>query len=477
VHVNGARARRQTGVSSKADSQTFMLGDDTRAAQEQLSSRTTTVKSNPLVAPLLWAALYFIFGYFSYSLNGSYVATGYIWLPAGITVSALLLSPPARWFAVLVLLLAAQILLGWLEQRELWRIALLALNEIGVAALVVWRVRRTPLPMAGLHFVRGLLMIAVGTSLISAVIGAVWFALQQDAPFWPTLRVWFLSDLVGILIITPVLAAWSRFSVTRCGGIARSEFLLGLLAFFGVLLSAYVAFDSEFDRWLLDISFSSTYVPLFFIALVTLLWGGRGGALSVAALALIAFVYNARGQGPFAELVQLHSTNALLEMQVYLAVASLLSLLISALKTTREQLHEQVARWKSEVEVALSVSRQLVYSIDPQALTVSWSGDVEAVLGVPRQQLASLAQVLVLVHPLDQHRLRQRWLEPDAQNDHEEPYQGSRPDMPFRLQLNAGRLLTVTDMSYSLRDASGNLTLIAGAWRFDATTSNSEWAR
>lgn len=418
------------------------------------------MKSNNLVAPLLWAVVYFVFGYVSHALNGSFVATGYIWLPAGITVAALLLTPGARWFPLLVLLFAAQIFLGWLEHRELWRMALFALDEIGVAAIAVSLVRRAPFPMEGLYFVRGLLMVGVGASMVSALFGAGWFVLTQNTPFWPTLRVWAMSDLVGILIMTPVLASWSQFRATRSGGIARTEFLLGLAAFIAVVASAYLAFDSELDRLIFDIDFSTTYLPLFFIALVALLWGGRGGALSVAVLSLMAFVYNSLGHGPFVELVQLNSSNALLELQVYLAVASLLSLLISALKTTREQLHEDVARWKSEVELALTVSRQLVYSINPQRQSVTWSGDAQSLLGVAIDKMQTLAEVLALVHPLDQQRLRQRWLEDDSNE--------VREDMPFRLLLADGRVIGVTDMSRSLLDPDDSLVMVAGTWHINA---------
>ncbi|WP_231502275.1 MASE1 domain-containing protein [Herbaspirillum sp. RV1423] len=416
------------------------------------------MESNNLVAPLLWAALYFVFGFLSHALNGSFVATGYIWLPAGITVSALLLTPTARWFPLVVLLFAAQILLGWLEHRELWRMALFCFDEIGVAAIAVWQVRRAPFPMEGLYFVRGLLMVGVGASVISGIFGAAWFVMTQETPFWPTLRAWALSDLVGILIMTPVLVGWSQFRATRSGGIARTEFLLGLAAFIAVIVSGYVAFDSDLDRVIFDIDFASTYVPLFFIALVALLWGGRGGALAVAVLSLMAFVYNSLGRGPFAELVQLHSSNALLELQIYLAVASMLSLLISALKTTREQLHENVARWKSEVELALGVSRQLVYTIDPVRKTFAWNGNVAGMLDRPAEQLSTLDQVLALLHPLDQARLRQRWFD-DAGDE--------RASMKFRLQLSAGRTITVTDMSRSLLDPDDSPSIIAGVWHVD----------
>ncbi|KAF1048166.1 MAG: hypothetical protein GAK35_00390 [Herbaspirillum frisingense] len=413
------------------------------------------MKSNYLVAPLAWAVVYFLFGFASHELNGAFIASGYIWLPAGITVGALLLTPTARWFPLLVLLVAAQVLLGWVEQRDLLRMMLFSLNEIGVAAIAVWLVRRAPFPMEGLYFVRGLLLIGVGASVVSGIFGAGWFQVMQGVSFWQTLRIWSLSDLVGILIMTPVLAGWSQFRATRSGGIARTEFLLGLASFAAMVLSAYVAFDSDLDRIIFDIDFATTYVPLFFLALVTILWGGRGGALSVAVLSLMAFVYNSLGRGPFVQLVQLHSSNALLELQVYLAVASLLSLLISALKTTREQLHEDVARWKNEVELSLSASRQLAYTLDPQKLSFTWSGDVETLLGQPAARVQTLEQVLKLISPLDQARLRQRWLD-GADGD-------ERADMPFRLQAGGE---VVLDMSRSLLDAEDRLAVVAGVWRF-----------
>lgn len=319
--------------------------------------------SSSLAAPLAWAVLYFLFGFVSYRLNGAIIVSGYIWLPAGITMAALLLTPTARWFALLVLLAAAQVMLGWIEQRALWRMLLLAGAEIGVAAVVVWWARRAsvlraPLssisaipapaaaPMPDWPFVRGLLIVALGASLASGLLGASWFATTQGLPFWHTLRTWSLSDLVGMLVMTPLLAAWLPWPAGAAAPgkaiMARTEFLLGLASFLAMLGAAWLVFGSQLDRLLLDIHFSTTYLPLLFIALVTLLWGGRGGSLAVFCLALIAFFYQSAGRGPFMELLQLHASNALLELQVYLAVAALLSLLIGALQSTREQLRAQL---------------------------------------------------------------------------------------------------------------------------------------
>lgn len=419
------------------------------------------MKKNNFIAPILWAILYFLFGFLSHALNGPFVASGHIWLPAGITVGALLLTPTKRWPALLVALTVAQVLLGLTEHRDIFRMVLFSLDEIGVAAIAVWLVRRAPFPMEGLYFLRGLLMVGVGASLVSALFGAAWFALTQDMSFWKTLRVWAFADLVSMLILTPVLAGWSQFRALRSGGIAKTEFILGLLAFLAMVGSTYLAFDSDLDYFVLDINFSATYLPLFFVALVTLLWGGRGGALSVVVLSLMAFTYNALGRGPFIELGKVNASNDLQELQLFLAVASLLSLLISALKSTREQLYEQASHHINEVQMALSGSRQLFYCINPQKGSVVWNGDVESLLSQSAAGLDSLEQVLALVHPEDRERLRARWIGDAGVHD------VNASSLTFRLVLpQRTGVVKVVDMSRHLLDAQDHLTVTAGAWHF-----------
>ncbi|WP_211473963.1 MASE1 domain-containing protein [Collimonas humicola] len=414
--------------------------------------------TNQSVIALLWGLLYLVMGYTSHQLNGPIAATGYIWLPAGVTVAAFMLTRTARWLPVIIGFVLAQLLLGWIENRDLLRVTLFALDEIGVAAIAVALVRMTQLPMEGLYFVRGLLIAGVACSTVSAAIGAAWFLIVKDVPFWPTARIWAASDLVGILIVTPVLAGWSRFHAMRSGGMDRSDFLLGLAAFIALGVTAYLIFDGHtLSNFSAGVNFALTYVPLFFAAVVTLLWGGRGGSLAVAMLAFFALLNTVQGEGPFAAFADTYSKHSLLEAQLYLAVAALLCLLISALKTTREQLHEDAAQWKSDVELALTVSRQLVYSMDPHSRKLCWNGDLQGLLGLPANAFSELDQVLAHVHPDDREQLRSRWLD-DMDDD-------VRPDLRFRLLLPVGHTTEMTDMSAVLLDADESVAMVAGAWR------------
>lgn len=415
---------------------------------------------NHLITSLPWGLLYLVMGHMSHQLNGPIAATGYIWLPAGVTMAAFMLNDTARWPPLIAGFVLAQLALGWLEGSDLLRMLLFAFDEIGIAAITVALVRMARLPMEGLFFVRYLLLAGVACSTVSATIGAAWYWIVLDVPFWPTAYVWAASDLVGILIVTPVLAGWSRFRATRSGGMDRSDFLLGLAAFIALGATAFAIFDgTDVNGLPIGINFALTYVPLFFAAIVALLWGGRGGSLAVAVLAFFALFNTVQGAGPFAALADRYGSHSLLEAQLYLAVAALLCLLISALKTTREQLHENAAHWKSDVELALTASRQLVYNVDQHRKKLCWNGDLEEMLGVAAAAFSELDQVLLHVHPDDREQLRSRWLD-ETDDD-------TRPGLDFRLLLPAGRVSNVTDISAALLDVDETVAMIAGAWRFN----------
>ncbi len=413
------------------------------------------VQSNELAAPLAWAVAYLLAGLACLHLHGAIFAGGHVWLPVGITVAALWLTPLQRWFALLVLVIAVQVGLGALEQRELWRVLLLACNETGVAAVAVALLRRRPLPLSGLAFVRALLLVAGGASLASALLGAAWQQMTQGLPFASSLRLWVFSELVGILLVTPALLLCVPGARAHPRGIARSEFLIGLVCLAGMVLTAYLTFNSDLDRKLLDIEFSTSYLPLLLLALLTLAWGARSGAWAALVLALLAMVYDARGSGPFVKLVQLHASNALLELQVYLAVAALLALFIGAFKTRRGQQLEEAERSRRELHLSLAASRQVAYVFDVQTRCFTWQGDVAGVLGLPAAAAQTLDQVLALVSPLDQARLRQRCLDGD------DPVRSVQ--MPVRLQ--DGR--AVLDRSRPLPRSRDAGPRVGGVWLID----------
>lgn len=419
------------------------------------STKDCTVPSNELAAPLAWAVSYFLVGLLSHYGAGSLYGNGHVWLPAGITVAALWLLPKARWFALLVLLVAAQVALGALTHRELWRILLLAFNETGVAALAVTMLRSRPHALSGPGFVRDLLLVASGAAVVSGVLAAAWLQLTQGAQLVPAMRLWTLSELVGILVMAPPLVFCSSAARAHPQGIGRPEFLVGLASLVLMLAALYVAFNSDLDRKVLDVNFGTTYVPLLFLALLTVAWGARSGAWAVLLLTLIAMAFDALGRGPFVQLVQLHASNALLELQVYLGMAALLALLIGAFKTRRERVHEEVAARQQQLTLALAASRQIAYTLDVRSGRLDWQGDVPGVLGMPAAYVDDMERLLALVAPPDQARLRHRWLQGDEQPR----------ETAMLVHLQDGSV--VLDRSRPLPGGRDGRPRVAGTWQME----------
>lgn len=418
-------------------------------------------KPSTTIAAILWGVLYLVAAIVSHRLNGPVDMTGYCWLPAGVTMAAFMLRPYREWPGLGAAFAVAQLTLAAIEHSNPAHAMLFVLDEAGSSALAVALVRLVRVPLEGLYFLRAMLAAGAVSSIVGALFGAAWFAWSQGGSFGHVFRIWAASDFLGVLIVTPVLAAWSRFRAFRSGGTDRTDFLLGLVAFVALAISSYVIFDgNSVDKFGGGIGFALTYVPPFFAVVVALLWGGRGGSVAVLLLALVALTQTAEGDGPFAVLDR-HYGQSLLEAQLYLGVSALLVLLVSALKTTREQLHEQSAHWQNRVELALAASSHLVYTIDPANGRIDWGGDVTLTFGHDPATMASVSTVLQLVHPDDRDALRTRWLgTPEIDAELAAPTRRQT----LRIAARDGTLHTVVDTGGPLTDAVGNTALVAGTW-------------
>ncbi|KVN16876.1 MULTISPECIES: MASE1 domain-containing protein [unclassified Burkholderia] len=414
-----------------------------------------------LVAALLWAALYLASGYLSHALNGPVRMTGYIWLPAGVTIGAFMLRPVREWPMLAAAFLVAQLALTGIEHGNLFNAALFAIDEVGAAALAVGFVRRIRFSLEGLYFLRSVILAGVIAGVLGAIGGAAWYTVVNGASFVGVGLVWAASDFVGVLLVTPVLASWSRFRAHRSGDHERFDLMLGVVAFALVVIGAFAIFDGDSaSKFGVGPGFAMTYIPLFLTVAVTLLLGGRAGSSSVLALALIVIMQTAQGDGPFASL-DAHHGRSLLEAQLYLAVASLLVLAVSTLKTTRERVHEHAAVLQNNMELALASAGQIAYVLDPPSGRIDWSGDIERVfgVGVDAAQIASVPLVLERVHPGDRDALRDYWRAEIAGED--------RAPLSLRVVQRDGGTQTITDHGAPLLDSNVDVALVAGVWQIE----------
>jgi signal transduction histidine kinase len=261
------------------------------------------------------------------------------WPPSGYMLAALLLTPGRDWRWLLPALFAANLganVLGHNPVPASLGFAAANCIESLVAALAIstWLGRR--LTMGRLREVIG--FVGLGpliSNLFTAMVGAAVPALAFGAPFWSTWRVWWISDSMGMLLVTPVILSWADETRPTLRNIRRTRALEGALIFGGMVVASWLVFHTTSS----GISLFLPYATFPFILWAAVRFGPRGGSTASLLVALIAVWYTARSVGPFAD-ADPSAAFRVLSVQAFLSVASLCSLLLGALIDERRQAEE-----------------------------------------------------------------------------------------------------------------------------------------
>jgi signal transduction histidine kinase len=275
-----------------------------------------------------------------------------IWPPAGLGIAALYLWGLRWWPGVLLgeILVNGQLLLddgsfpvGSLLGQQTGNMA-----EIIVGALLLRRFIGPDGAMDRVEHVGGML-VALGTATaISATAGTLSMLAggvieASDATeFW---RTWWLGDTSGGLVVLPLMLAWARDPAAAWRRIRTWE---------GAAVIAAVT--------ALGIIALSTQEPITYLVFPALIWiafrfGSPGATLAIAITAGIAIGITANHVGPFSQQAIDHRT---LSTQLYIAVAALTTLFLSAVVSERERSSRELAEARrSEGEKAVEERRRI----------------------------------------------------------------------------------------------------------------------
>jgi signal transduction histidine kinase len=248
-----------------------------------------------------------------------------IWPPAGVGIAALYLWG-LRWWPGIFLaeLLVNAELLGTIPVGSLLGQQAGNMAEVFVGALLL---RRLLGPRAALDRAEqvGGMLAAVGiATAVSATVGTASMLLggviegSETLTFW---RTWWLGDTAGALVVLPLALAWLPEPAAACRRVCTWQGALMIAAVAGL---GALAFNIE--------------GPVAYIVFPALIWaafrfGPAGATLSIAIAAGIAVGFTAHEVGPFStQPIDLRT----LSTQVYIVVAALTTLFLSAVIIERE---------------------------------------------------------------------------------------------------------------------------------------------
>ena len=315
-------------------------------------------------------------------LNGAVTA---LWPPVGVGIAALVLYGPRLWPGVVI----GDLLVGDFSTPLGTVLGQTMGNtlEVLVAALLLRRLVARRSAMHRVHDVFALLACAAVGTAISASFGTTSLRLGgviTPHEFGEVWRTWWLSDLSGALVVTPVLLTWAALGRARLG---RREVLEGLALLAVVVLLAEVPSQRDVP-----------YVVFPALIWAALRFGPRGAATALVVVSGLTVWNTAHNAGPF---VRESITDSLLSSQLFLAAAALTSLVLAAVTAERtsaaEALRANEERLRSVVQ---SMAEGLIVR-DARGIITDCNAAAEQILGLGREQLRGRRPEAVLGGALD----------------------------------------------------------------------------
>lgn len=309
--------------------------------------------------------------------------------------------------------------------------------------------------------------LALATAFVSAFGGAAVVVYGLGAPdYWNVFVSFWLSDAMGVMIVTPALLAWAgtRGADVRAATLARAAEALALGAATAATVVLVFASDARTDRYLFSDPFP--LFPLF-------LWGAlrfglRGVTAALVLVALVAIWNTGHGRGPFVE-PGVPVATQLLMVQFFLSSLGIGALALAASVTERRAveaaLRESEGRYREVTETmeeafwVIAADRSTTVYVSP-AYEAIWGRSCASFYADPRSFLDG-------VHPDDRARVVAA-LPNKEEGTYDEEYRVVRPD---------GTVRWVHSRALPVRDATGAVVRIVGVTQDVTDRKAAELAR
>ena len=270
-----------------------------------------------------------------------------VWPPTGIALAALVRRGPGLWPAVALGAFVANL---WSSAPWPAAAAIAAGNtlEAVLGARLLLGVQGQGGPVRRVPHAFALLAAAVFTPVVSATVGVLSLvatgvvATSRALGMW---QAWWLGDLLGALVVTPVLLEWG--SRERTTSRERPGALEAALLIISVLGSAALSFSGD---PLAPLRRPHMIFPSLIWAAIR--FGTSVTSFAVLVISAIAIAITARGTGPYVTAATLHEN--LTALQGFMGTAALTGLFLSAANAERAA----ALRWLAEKHARLHAIAQ-----------------------------------------------------------------------------------------------------------------------
>ncbi len=315
-----------------------------------------------------------------------------IWPASGAALAAMLVTEKRRWPLLAGIAVVANVVTnttsGMAIPPSLGFALVNAAEPLGVAAMLTaggraFRLERSP---GVLRFAGAVLLGAAA----AAAVGASLAALTFDAP-WPSAwRQWLVADALGMVLAAPLVGALPLSSLRWRGWRALAEPLAVLL------LTALITWGVFRRQGAPDLVTAWPYMVFPVLVYSAMRLSRLGSALVMLEVAAITVLATLADHGPFAQ-TGIAAAEQILNMQLFLSLAVLSTLLVSAVTAERTSALADLAEAEGRTRLILDTAQQAFVSVDADDRVVDWNPTAEKVFGWTREEALGLTAADALV--------------------------------------------------------------------------------
>jgi PAS domain S-box-containing protein len=264
-----------------------------------------------------------------------------LWLPSGIYLAALLLTPVRTWWVFVGTIYIANAAVNTVHGLPAWLTVLYCtvntLEPVVGAALLQWRERRGVRRGSFTWYVTLVAVVCAVTAFVSAPIGSLFTSIAFDQPFVLTWLAWSSRNTIGALVVVPLAVAWATGGAQPAGTSLRQRVLEAATIFGGLAVSIYVVFATDPKHFGLERGF----LVLPFTLAAALRLGTRGATAAGLVLALgAAFLSVSRIAAvpltPEATAINISALQAYLAVHILTALAAATA--VTAMRSSEQRI-------------------------------------------------------------------------------------------------------------------------------------------
>lgn len=336
---------------------------------------------------LLWCTLYFALGFISLFLDDPASQVSFVWFPAGLAVSAFLLTSRHRWPGLFLALFIVRTVLDVTQRHSLETSLVHSVISLSNDLAIAWCVRHFTRPHDTLYSLGVWLVATLLTSAIAAALGGGWVFLRHEVNFVQTMWIWWSANVVGTILLTSIVMGlfWRQAADTR------RHWLAGGALWLLLCLSAGYVFHQPIDGPRGEaLLFSLACIPVVLMIAIPVVSGNQLGAVAFLSFCIIVIYSSWQRNGPLF-IPGLKPGEPLLLAQCYLSGTALLLIFIYLLKHTPKT--QLTASWH----------------LDTATGRLTWDDSSPNALSQQLSTIHDRDRLLSLMSSDDRRIMRERW--------------------------------------------------------------------